>query len=157
IDTPMNLYDKPANLFVAGFIGSPAMNLVQGTLRFETHWTLATANGDIVLGQPPQSASWLPWRGRKVVLGIRPEDLQPAAVVDAAFSARIEVLEPVGNEIFLNLRHGAQVLVSRVPPRQLPEPGSMVPLALAGERLHLFDPASGARVRSLSRGCGLQC
>ncbi|MDQ6645752.1 MAG: sn-glycerol-3-phosphate ABC transporter ATP-binding protein UgpC [Pseudomonadota bacterium] len=147
IDTPMNLYDQPANLFVAGFIGSPAMNRVQGILQCGSHWTLATANGDIVLGQPAQSAAWLPWRDREVVLGIRPEDLQPAQGVDAAFSARIEVLEPVGNEIFVNLRHGAEALVSRVAPRQLPEPGSMLPLALAGERLHLFDPASGARVR----------
>ena len=146
IDTPMNLYDKPANLFVAGFVGSPAMNLLHGTLRLDAQWMLATAEGDIGLGQPVQAPSWQPWLEREVVLGIRPEDLQPTEPAHAAFSAPIEVLEPVGNEIFLNLRHGTQTLVSRVSPRQLPEPGSLVPLGLASERLHLFDPATGARV-----------
>jgi multiple sugar transport system ATP-binding protein len=146
IDTPMNLYEKPANLFVAGFVGSPAMNQLRGTLRHDHDWTLATAHGDIALGVPPQAAVWQPWRDREVVLGIRPEDLQPRDAGDAALSARLEVLEPVGNEVFLNLRYGAQALVSRVSPRVLPEPGSVLPLGLAAQRLHLFDAASGARI-----------
>ncbi len=147
IDTPMNLYEKPANLFVAGFVGSPAMNLLRGTLRHEHSWVLTTAHGDIALGQPPQAAAaWESWRDCEVVLGIRPEDLQPQDAGDAAFNAQLEVLEPVGNEIFLNLRHGAQALVSRVSPRALPEPGSTVPLGLVAQRLHLFDAASGARI-----------
>jgi multiple sugar transport system ATP-binding protein len=146
IDTPMNLYEKPANLFVAGFVGSPAMNLLHGTLRNDHGWVLATTHGDIALGQPPPAAAWEAWRDREVVLGIRPEDLQPQDAGDTAFSAQLEVLEPVGNEIFLNLRHGAQALVSRVSPRALPEPGSTVPLGLVAQRLHLFDAASGARI-----------
>jgi len=146
IDTPMALYDKPANLFVAGFVGSPAMNLFRGTLRQDGGWTLATADGDVALGEPPQAAAWQAWRDREVVLGVRPEDLQPGEAGDAALDARLEVLEPVGNETFLNLRYGAQALVSRVPPRSLPEPGSTVPLTLAAERLHLFDAANGGRI-----------
>jgi multiple sugar transport system ATP-binding protein len=146
IDTPMNLYEKPANLFVAGFVGSPAMNQLRGTLHHDLGWVLATAHGDIALGDPPQAAAWQPWRDREVVLGIRPEDLQPRDAGDAALSARLEVLEPVGNEVFLNLRYGAQALVSRVSPRVLPEPGSVLPLGLAAQRLHLFDAASGARI-----------
>ncbi|MEO9214401.1 MAG: sn-glycerol-3-phosphate ABC transporter ATP-binding protein UgpC [Rhodanobacter sp.] len=146
IDTPMNLYERPANLFVAGFVGSPAMNLLRGTLKFDHDWLLATAHGDVALGQPPQAAAWQAWRDRDVVLGIRPEDLQPQEAGDAALSAQLEVLEPVGNEIFLNLRFGAQALVSRVSPRALPEPGSVVSLGLVAQRLHLFDPASGTRI-----------
>ena len=146
VDTPMNLYEKPANLFVAGFVGSPAMNLLRGNLRRDGGWTLATAHGDIALGEPPQAAAWQPWQGREVVLGVRPEHLQPQESGDAALTARLEVLEPVGNEIFLNLRHGDQALVSRVPPRALPEPGSHVPLGLVAGRLHLFDAASGNRI-----------
>jgi multiple sugar transport system ATP-binding protein len=146
IDTPMALYDKPANLFVAGFVGSPAMNLLRGTLRRDGGWTLATAHGDIALGEPPQAAAWQPWQGREVVLGVRPEHLQPRESGDAALTARLDVLEPVGNEIFLNLRHGDQALVSRVSPRTLPEPGSCMPLGLVADRLHLFDPASGGRI-----------
>ncbi len=146
IDTPMNLYEKPANLFVAGFVGSPAMNQLRGTLRHEHGWILAGAQGDIALGEPPQAAAWQPWRDREVVLGIRPEDLLPQGAGDAVLSAQLEVLEPVGNEIFLNLRYGAQALVSRVSPRALPEPGSAVPLGVATQRLHLFDAASGTRI-----------
>ncbi|KZC35220.1 MULTISPECIES: ABC transporter ATP-binding protein [Rhodanobacter] len=146
IDTPMALYDKPANLFVAGFVGSPAMNQLRGTLHCEGGWTLATAHGPIALGEPPQAAAWLPWRGREVVLGIRPEHLQPLEAGAAALHARLEVLEPVGNEVFLNLRYGEQPLVARVAPRALPEPGGLLALGLAVERLHLFDAVSGARI-----------
>ena len=146
IDTPMNLYGKPANLFVAGFVGSPAMNRLHGTLRQADGWKLVTAHGDIVLGEPVQARAWQPWRDREVVLGIRPEDLQPQDAAAAALSAQLEVIEPVGNEIFLNLRHGDQALVSRVAPRALPEPGSTLALGLAAERLHLFDAASGVRI-----------
>ncbi len=146
IDTPMALYEKPANLFVAGFVGSPAMNQLHGTLRLADGWQLATAHGDIALGEPAQAAAWQPWRDREVVLGIRPEDLQPQDAAAAAFTAQLEVIEPVGNEIFLNLRYGDQALVSRVSPRALPEPGSTLALGVAAERLHLFDAASGARI-----------
>jgi len=80
------------------------------------------------------------------VLGIRPEDLQPQDAGPAALSARLEVPEPVGNEIFLNLRFGEQALVARVSPRALPEPGSTVALGLALARLHLFDAQNGMRI-----------
>ena len=146
IDTPMNLYDRPANLFVAGFVGSPAMNLLRGTLTFDQGWRLASAEGDVMLGQPAQAGAWQAWRDREVVLGVRPEDLQPTDAAHAALHARLEVLEPVGNEVFLNLRQGGRALVSRVSPRGLPEVGDSVALALASERLHLFDPASGTRI-----------
>jgi multiple sugar transport system ATP-binding protein len=146
IDTPMNLYDKPANLFVAGFVGSPAMIQLHGTLKHDEGWTLVTAQGEIALGEPAQASAWQPWLDRPVVLGIRPEDLQPQESGTPAFTAQLEVLEPVGNEVFLNLRYGEQTLVSRVSPRVLPEPGSQVPLSLVAERLHLFDAQSGSRI-----------
>ncbi|WEN15476.1 sn-glycerol-3-phosphate ABC transporter ATP-binding protein UgpC [Rhodanobacter sp. AS-Z3] len=146
IDTPMNLYDKPANLFVAGFFGSPAMNLLHGTLKHDGGWTLVTAHGEITLGEPPPSSAWQPWCERAVVLGVRPEDLQPMEAGISALTAQLEVLEPVGNEVFLNLRYGDQRLVSRVSPRALPEPGSQMPLTLVPKRLHLFDAASGSRI-----------
>ena len=146
IDTPMNLYDRPANLFVAGFVGSPGMNLLRGTLKLSQSWRLATEHGEVLLGRPAQASAWQEWHDREVVLGIRPEDLLPVEAGQAALSAALEVLEPVGNEIFLNLRYGGQALVSRVSPRALPEPGSTVPLGLAVERLHLFDPQTGMRI-----------
>ncbi len=146
IDTPMALYQKPANLFVAGFLGSPAMNLLRGTLCRRDGWQLATAHGDVALGEALPDPAWSHWRDREVVLGVRPEDLQPQAGGVAALTARLEVLEPVGNEVFLNLRFGTQALVSRVAPQALPEPGDGVPLGLAAAHLHLFDAGSGERV-----------
>ena len=145
IDTPMALYDRPANVFVAGFLGSPAMNLLRGTLRQREGWRLACAAGELALGDALPDPAWAAWRDREVVLGVRPEHLQPAPG-GAALQARLEVVEPVGNEIFLNLRFGDQALVARVPPRALPEPGSLVALGLSPPHLHLFDGAGGVRI-----------
>src|SRR5690348_1432907 len=146
IDTPMALYEKPANLFVAGFIGSPAMNLIRGTLRRQGTWRLAGAYGEWALGDTLADPAWQAWIDREVVLGVRPEHLQPRDAGEAALHARLEVLEPVGNETFLNLRCGELVLISRVAPDTLPEPGNLVPLGLAHRHLHLFDATDGVRI-----------
>ena len=147
IDTPMNLYDKPANLFVAGFLGSPAMNLLRGTLRRHNGWTLETAQGVLALGELNQADELETWQGRDVVLGLRPEDLVPQKDPNGALlSAQLEVVEPVGNEIFLNLRHGDQALVSRTPSRELPEHGSTLHFGFHPERLHFFNALDGIRI-----------
>ena len=148
IDTPMGLYERPANLFVAGFLGSPAMNLLRGTLHADHGLALATAAGNIPLGAPPQAAALAGWCDREVVLGVRPEDLRPLAADDpaAAFEARLEVLEPVGNEVVLNLRHGDSALVARTPPGIACVPGETVRLGITTQRLHFFDPGDGARI-----------
>ncbi|WP_130617094.1 ABC transporter ATP-binding protein [Dyella amyloliquefaciens] len=147
IDTPMRLYEKPANLFVAGFLGSPAMNLLRGTLRHGRGWALETLDGTVPLGElAAQSHELLPWIDREIVLGVRPEDLRLTDADHAALSAVLEVPEPVGNEIFLNLRHGSQSLVSRVAPGALPEAGTVMHFALAHDRLHMFEPSGGTRI-----------
>ena len=148
IDTPMNLYERPANLFVAGFLGSPAMNLLRGTLHMDDGLALATAAGTIRLGTPPQMDALADWRDRDVVLGLRPEDLHLLAAGDPAIAleARLEVLEPVGNEVILNLRHGDSALVARTPPGIGCVPGEIVRLGIAAQRLHFFDPRDGARI-----------
>ena len=147
IDTPMNLYDRPANLFVASFLGSPAMNLLRGTLRADNGLKLVTTQGDIALGSVPQASALDSWLDRELVLGVRPEDLRLLdSPTDAALDAQLEVIEPVGNEVFLNLRYGSQALVSRTPPRALPELGSTLRFGFASERLHFFDPQQGLRI-----------
>jgi multiple sugar transport system ATP-binding protein len=152
IDTPMNLYERPANLFVASFLGSPAMNLLRGTLRSDNGLKLATTQGDIAFGSVPQASSLEGWLNREVILGVRPEDLRLLdSNADAAIEATLEVIEPVGNEVFLNLRYGNQALVARTPPRTLPEPGSTLHFGFAWERLHFFDPQAGVRITPLSR------
>ena len=149
IDTPMNLYDRPANLFVAGFLGSPAMNLLRGRLERENGWTLHAPQGALALGELSQYVGLEAWRGREVVLGLRPEDLVPqAGAAGALLSAQLEVLEPVGNEIFLNLRYGDQALVSRTSTREHPERGSTLHFGFHPDRLHFFDAEHGTRIAS---------
>jgi multiple sugar transport system ATP-binding protein len=86
------------------------------------------------------------WLERELILGVRPEDLRPCDAASAALHATLEVVEPIGNEVFLNLRYGEQALVARVPPRELPAPGVALPFALAPGRLHFFDADTGARI-----------
>ncbi|MEA9750252.1 sn-glycerol-3-phosphate ABC transporter ATP-binding protein UgpC [Xanthomonas campestris pv. raphani] len=144
IDSPMALYDRPANLFVAGFLGSPAMNVLQGRLDTQDGLHLVMADGwRVPLGAAQIDQRWL---GQEIVVGVRPEHLQPSADTQLGFDARIDVIEPVGNEIFLNLDRGGQPLVIRVTPQALPAVGESLRLALRSEALHFFNPASGERL-----------
>ncbi|MDG2524388.1 sn-glycerol-3-phosphate ABC transporter ATP-binding protein UgpC [Stenotrophomonas sp. HITSZ_GD] len=142
IDTPMALYERPANLFVAGFLGSPAMNVLRGTLE---EGGLRMADGrQVPLSGTPAPAQR---QGTEVLVGIRPEHLRPAGEGDGvAFEARIEGIEPVGNEIFVNLALGEQMLVMRVPPQPLPAIGETLKVALHGAHLHFFDPQTELRL-----------
>jgi multiple sugar transport system ATP-binding protein len=147
IDTPMALYARPANLFVATFLGSPAMNILRGRLVQADGLALDLGDGlrvalDTAAVQVP--ASWLQ---DDIAVGVRPEHLLPASAGEpASFAPEIEVLEPVGNEIFVNLRHGAQTLVARCPPQSLPAIGQALPLRVARDALHFFDAGSGHRL-----------
>jgi len=142
IDTPMRLYEKPANVFVAGFLGSPAMNFFRG--RVVTDGGARLESGSMSL---PLGANLTGLAGREVIVGVRPEDLtlQRGA---AALRARLEVVEPVGNEIFLNLRSDDSAIVMRVPPCELPETGSMLDIGVRTDRLHLFDADSEQRIEA---------
>ncbi len=148
IDTPMALYERPANLFVAGFLGSPKMNLLHGALGGGDGPTLRIADGaELRLRPDPATAVALrPYLDKALVVGLRPEDMQLAPNGPGKLPAIVEAVEPVGNEAFLNLGCGGCELVIRVPPRGLPEPGERVGLDYAPERMHFFDPDSGARI-----------
>ncbi len=150
IDTPMALYDRPANAFVATFIGSPKMNLLRGTLLDEGgHLRLRIADG-VVMALAPGAAlrPVLQARiGRELTIGLRPEDMHLAESGAATrLPARVEAVEPVGNEAFINLACGGGDLVVRLPPRGLPSPGDLVHLGVSPERMHYFDSESGERI-----------
>jgi multiple sugar transport system ATP-binding protein len=144
IDTPMALYARPANLFVATFLGSPAMNVLRGRLVQQDGLVLDLGDG---LALPLGEAALRPqWLGREVSIGIRPEHLLPAKA-GSGFSPQLEVLEPVGSETYANLRHGPHPLVARfAPDTPLPEPGSPMPLRVSPQHLHVFDAGSGERL-----------
>jgi multiple sugar transport system ATP-binding protein len=156
IDAPMRVYERPANLFVAGFIGSPAMNLLRGRLLKKDGLLLELAGTSLALGSPPSAWPDLtPFIGRELVAGLRPEDLSLVGASDGnspqpRWRAQLELIEPVGNEVFVNALVGSAELILRTPPRSLPSPGQMVDLTFSPERLHLFDPATGRRIEHAS-------
>jgi multiple sugar transport system ATP-binding protein len=85
------------------------------------------------------------WIGRRWHIGVRPEDLHRCEPADADLSPTVDVVEPVGSEAFANLRHGARSLVVRLPPRDLPVPGTVLPLRIDPQRIHFFDIDSERR------------
>jgi multiple sugar transport system ATP-binding protein len=161
IDTPMELYDHPANKFVAGFIGSPAMNFVTGTITKGDPLQFVASEGSFTLQIPPSLASRVDELiGRIVTLGIRPEDVSVApssgpalftgesTIVDppTLAPARLDIVEALGNEVFVYATVGAFTLTARIAPRPLPKIGEPVTLAFDLAKAHLFDEQTGERV-----------
>jgi multiple sugar transport system ATP-binding protein len=144
IAPPLELYDHPANLFVAGFIGSPAMNTVSG--RVETA-AVGRVFRHAALDDVPLSV--VPEASGEVTLGVRPEDLYVAETVPASKETvpfgdfTLEVLEPMGNEIVLYASSGGVQVVARVEPQPMPGPGERIRLEADARKLHLFDTDSG--------------
>jgi multiple sugar transport system ATP-binding protein len=141
-DTPIQLYNRPVNTFVAGFIGSPRMNLVSGTI---------VANGSIQSFKA--NAGWnvpLPGRqlaavtGQQVTLGIRPEDIRPVSSAEADMQATIAIVERLGAETYLNIQNGEDTLLVRAQGDLALRPGETVHLAMNHDAFHLFDQSTRA-------------
>ena len=139
LGAPLELYDRPANRFVAGFIGSPAMNFIDGRLD---GGAVALAGGDRV-GVPQGTAGGT----RDVVYGIRPEHLDLCAAGEAGgFDAEVVVVEPTGSETQVFVRLGEQELVGVFRERHDFQPGQRVRLKPRTDKAHLFDPQGGQRI-----------
>jgi multiple sugar transport system ATP-binding protein len=143
-DAPITLYRHPLNTFVAGFIGSPKMNLIGGAMggaiggqdgaaRFKADagWSVALE------GQGLRAAA-----GQKVTLGVRPEDLRLVSAAEADFTATVTIVERLGAETYLNLRCGEDTLLARVQGDLSPRYGDTVHLAMNRPALHLFDQSN---------------
>ncbi|HEX6626374.1 MAG TPA: sn-glycerol-3-phosphate ABC transporter ATP-binding protein UgpC [Gemmatimonadaceae bacterium] len=158
IDTPIHLYERPLNRFVAGFIGNPAMNFVNGTVERETGSGLSAnasrfvaEGGDWELNLPTRVAESLASaRGKAVTLGIRPEDVSVVAssgVTPATTTARLDLVESLGNETFIYAGVGKHDITARLsPPQPLPPLGSNIVLSFNLERAHFFDAVGGERI-----------
>ncbi len=141
---PMTLYERPANTFVAGFIGNPAMNLVPGKIVGEAVPRFEPAGGGWALEIPPAVA--MPAHAspqRRVILGVRPEDLTVVGAEGSGFAAVIELAERPGSEVLLHVRAGRDALTVRSEAGIPPAPGVSVRLQANPARLHLFDPGTG--------------
>jgi multiple sugar transport system ATP-binding protein len=152
IAAPLTLYDHPVNRFVAGFIGSPAMNFLRGRVDHAGAGLAFAADGgafSLPLAAPPAVlASHL---GRPVTLGVRPEHLRLPRADEAAADAtrwQLDVVEPMGNEVVLYAHAGPHEVVARVAPQPLPAPGEPLALAFDQDALHFFDDETGAALVS---------
>jgi multiple sugar transport system ATP-binding protein len=139
VDTPETLYDNPATLFVGAFIGSPKMNVLPGQL------TTGEGGSPTVeclgLSIPVDAARLTARASGPVYVGIRPEDVvwRGAAAQGHVFSAEVDLVEPMGHEVYVRVRAGEAELVTRFPPRSGVRSHDRVELALDPVRVHLFD------------------
>ena len=144
VDTPQNLYDHPSNIFVAGFIGSPAMNFFDAKLMGNKDEMYIQADS-FQVKVPQDKASVLAEQlGRDVVFGIRPEDIHdrkfvPVGVSAAPLVAEVDVIEPMGSEKYLYLVVDGADFVARVDPRSGAEVMQELEIALNMDNIHLFD------------------
>ena len=134
VGTPLELYDRPANTFVAGFIGSPAINLIDA----EYGAALTTSAGEIAA-----PAGYAELAGQRVIVGIRPEHLRPAAT---GLRAIVHEIEPTGAESHVVFETAAGRLVTVLPGRSGLTRGQELCLGCDADRLHLFDQSTGRRI-----------
>ena len=146
IDTPANLYNKPCNMFTAGFIGSPQMNFVDAILSKNNDGVFLEFNGETI--RLPEGKASNPaleeYIGKTVVLGIRPEDLHDeesfiASKADAVVSAYVDVTEMMGAEYYLYLKIADHPFTARVNQRTTAKMGETIKIAFDTNRIHLFD------------------
>jgi multiple sugar transport system ATP-binding protein len=141
--SPLELYDRPANLFVAGFIGSPSMNFLPATLRRQGSQASVELTDGTRLPAPLGSEGS---DGQPVIYGTRPEHLTLAPNGDAAIATEVKVVEPTGADTFVACRHGDRELAVVFRDRHAFAPGSTIHLQPDTNRAHLFDAASGQRL-----------
>ena len=144
VDTPMNLYSEPCNVFVAGFIGSPQMNFINATLSLKNDEIWATFGENTIKIPEGKSAPLKDYIGKEVVIGVRPEDIHDdegfiAAKPDGVCSAKVEVTEVLGSETYLYLTVSGEQFTARVNKRSTSAIGDTIKVALDTNKLHIFD------------------
>ncbi|NLI45322.1 MAG: sn-glycerol-3-phosphate ABC transporter ATP-binding protein UgpC [Chloroflexi bacterium] len=149
LDTPQNLYDHPANLFVAGFIGSPAMNFFKGKLiQSDGHFVADLGSFSVKL--PDQDKErYVSVVDKEIIFGIRPEDIHnplyaPPGIIAEPVDVKVDVTELMGNEIFLYLVNGEHNFIARVDPRTTARFGDEMQVVFNMDNYHIFGPSIDA-------------
>ncbi len=152
IDTPQNLYDSPNNVFVAGFMGSPAMNFFPGKLQ-KSNGKLIVDGGDFTLTIPSDYVKlYDAYVNKNIIFGIRPENIHDAEFIPPNIRAekviaKVDVTELMGNEIYLYLVTGKNTFVGRVDPRSKMRMGDKAQIAFNMEKFHIFDAETERAIR----------
>jgi multiple sugar transport system ATP-binding protein len=144
VGTPLEVYERPANLFVAGFIGTPPMNLVPATIIGDGGGRIVASGFELPLPAVQSGAG----DGRKVIVGIRPENIREASRggETARITAKVDFVEPLGHEVIVHGRIGDDILVAKLDPHRAPEMGSEIGLEIELGALHIFDAATEQRL-----------
>ena len=147
IGAPMELFNHPVNTFVAGFIGSPPMNLLPARLEAQGSGLGVRLADSCVIGIQPRGSSSVA-AGQEVTFGIRPEDvsLTPKFAQGAQITGTVEIVEPLGSEAILHVQIGEHNLIVRAEGRPAVEVGTVVTLFVDLERVHLFDAQSSVSI-----------
>lgn len=151
VDSPLNLYNQPVNKFVAGFIGSPAMNFVEGILHANGNLKFESNLFNIEI--PPTISAKLKniREKREVVLGVRPEHLYDVSItteknISSPQKIQVDVVEPIGNEIFVYFSEEEKSYCMRMAPEKLHQPGEKIEIALDLSRIFFFDKETEERI-----------
>jgi multiple sugar transport system ATP-binding protein len=150
VGEPMEIYSRPQNRFVAGFIGSPAMNFIPTTITESNGALYADASGLKMKVPADRVARMTAYKGQPATLGIRPEDLRVASGADSAdyaFDAVVDVVEPLGSEILLDVTLAGQSVVARVDPTVKARTHEKIRLTFVPERIHFFDTKTEAVIK----------
>ncbi len=152
IDSPQNLYDRPDNLFVAGFIGTPAMNFFNATLKNEDG-KMYVDGGSFSIQVPEDKVNTFKDEvGKSVIFGIRPEDIHnplfvPSGIHAQPIEAVVDITELMGNEIFVYLKSGESNFIARVDPRTRFQINDKVQVILNMDNMHIFDRETERAIR----------
>ncbi|MBE5873656.1 MAG: sn-glycerol-3-phosphate ABC transporter ATP-binding protein UgpC [Lachnospiraceae bacterium] len=146
VDTPQNLYDKPQNLFVAGFMGSPQMNFLNATVKVNGDVACLEVAGKSIPLPPAKSKKIIDggYDEKEVIFGIRPEDIYDSEMFienspNSVFESTIKVYELLGAEVYLYFDLDVFSMTARVDPRTTARPGDTVKFAFDVEKIHVFD------------------
>ena len=148
IDTPLGVYRAPRNTFVAGFIGSPAMNILEGTVASEDGALAFHAAGSAfsLLLPPRWRQALAAHEGQAILLGIRPEDVRATEPNATGVRMRLDLVEPLGQELLVSARVGGHEVIARLPPAAPALAGEDITLGFDADALHFFDPETRERI-----------
>ncbi len=144
LDTPQKLYDHPANVFVAGFIGSPSMNTFEAKIMQSNGKMVVDAGSFVVEVPEDRKETYAAYVNKPVIFGLRPEDIHdpsfaPPGILPAPIEARVDGTELMGNEIFVHLVSGDQSFTGRIDPRTSFRTGNTIQAVINMHNMHLFE------------------
>jgi multiple sugar transport system ATP-binding protein len=148
VGTPLELYDKPQNVFVAKFIGTPNMNMV--TAKVNDDATVLQAGGFSVPVPENWRAGLRRLAGRSILMGVRPEHVGEAGAHDwpatAPLGGTIEIVETIGHEVIVHFRCGEDMIIAKLGAHRIPRFSERIELVMNCDAIHLFDPETEQRL-----------